>query len=395
MLNKLRLLTPGPTPMPENVRLAMAQDMIHHRKGQFTALMQKTQGMLRKLFGTAEPVLPLASSGSGAMTAAVGNLFKPGEKVVVARCGTFGDRWKEIAEARGLTVRDLAYAPGHAVDPAQVEAILNAEDDIAGLLVQVSETSTGVLNPLKELGALCRQRQCLLVADGISAVGISPCPMDEWGVDCLLTGSQKGLMLPPGLALLAMSPRAWQKASGVEPACYYFDLKRERERLEQGQTRFTTPVSLIYGLEASMAGLLADGLDAIYRKQWALTMLARCGVQAMGLEPLARENFTWGLTSIRLPAGIDGVALLKLAEQRWGVCMAGGQGELKGHIVRLGHMGHVDWGDVLAGLYALEGTLQEMGSPIQGKDWTAAAMQAYSRALALLSPGISVAQGSY
>lgn len=395
MLNKLRLLTPGPTPMPENVRLAMAQDMIHHRKSQFTALMQKTQTMLRELFGTAQPVLPLASSGSGAMTAAVGNLFSPGEKLVVARCGTFGDRWKEIAEARGLVVRDLAYAGGQAIDPAQVEAALDAEPDIAGLLVQVSETSTGVLNPVRELGAICRKRQCLLVADGISAVGISPCPMDEWGVDCLLTGSQKGLMLPPGLALLAMSARAWQKAASVVPACYYFDLKREREKLEQGQTRFTTPVSLIYGLEASMAGLLADGLDAIYRKQWALTMLARSGVQAMGLEPLARENFTWGLTSIRLPQGIDGVALLKLAEQRWGVCMAGGQGALKGRIVRLGHMGHVDWGDVLAGLYALEATLQEMGSAPQGRDWTAAAMQAYSQALGQLSPGPGSAQAAY
>ena len=203
MLNKKRLLTPGPTPLPEEVRLALAQDMIHHRKGQFKEIMQRVQSHLRELFGTTQPVLPLSCSGSGAMTAAVYNLFAPGEKVLVAEAGKFGERWVEIARSRGLECTVLSAPWGQAVKAGDVAAALDADPDIRGVLIQMSETSTGVLHPVREVAAITRTRNVLCVVDGISGVSLSPCPMDQWGVDCLVTGSQKGLMLPPGLALLA------------------------------------------------------------------------------------------------------------------------------------------------------------------------------------------------
>lgn len=387
MLNKLRLLTPGPTPLPEEVRLALSRDMIHHRKKDFKKLMASLQEQLGDLFGTSGPVLPLSCSGTGAMTATVYSLFTPGEKVLVVEGGKFGERWRKIAESRGLTVVCLPVPFGRAVDPGRVAAIINEDSSIAGILVQSCETSTGILHPVDEIARRTKGRNALLIVDGVSAVGISPLPMDELGLDCLLTGSQKGLMLPPGLSLLALSPGAWKKAESIRPGCFYFNLPDERKKLESNQTLFTTPVNLIFGLKASMDLLLAESLQRIYTKQWALTMLARQGAKALGLELFAPENFAWGLTSIMLPEGVDGVKLLEIAETEYGVCMAGGQDDLKGRLVRLGHMGWVDWSDVLAGLYALKYALGKVGGYSASRDFMEAAMSAYNCALET-GPGI-------
>lgn len=387
MFNKVRLLTPGPTPLPERVRLALAQDMIHHRKREFAGIMRRVQEKLRLLFGTEGPVLPLSCSGTGAMTAAVYSLFEPGDKVLVVEGGKFGERWRNIAASRGLAVASLRVPWGEAVRPEDVPAALDADPSIKGVLIQVCETSTGVMQPVRQVADLMVGREALLVADGISAVGISPCPMDDWKLDCLLTGSQKGLMLPPGLALLALSPRAWKKAEATRPGCFYFDLPRERDNVLKGQTLFTTPVNLIVGLDASLDMLLENGLDLVYTKQWALTMLVRAGTAAMGLSPLAKEHFAWGLTSVWLPEGVNGGDVLRLAMEDWGVCMAGGQDQLKGRIVRIGHMGWVDWADALAGLYALDRGLIGMGGYSAARDYLETAMSAYRAALEL-GPGI-------
>lgn len=386
MLNKVRLLTPGPTPLPERVRLALAHDMIHHRKSEFKAIMHRVQEQLRILFGTQGPVLPLSCSGTGAMTAAVHGLFTPGEKVLVIEGGKFGQRWRAIAEQRGLTTVSIEVPWGQAVTPEAVQQALDADPAIRGVLVQLSETSTGVLHPVQALAQLTRSRDVLLVVDGISGVGLSPCPMDEWGLDCLLTGSQKGLMLPPGLALLALSPRAWSKAEAISSGCFYFNLPKERANVEKGQTLFTSPVSLIVGLEESLKLLLENGLDPVYRKQWALTMLTRTGVTALGLELFAPQDFAWGITSVRLPAGVDGNEVVRLAAERHGVYMAGGQDHLKGRIVRIGHMGWVDWADVLAGLHALAASLQEAGGHSGSRDYLEQGLAAYHAALAV-EPG--------
>lgn len=382
MLNKIRLLTPGPTPLPERVRLVLARDMIHHRKSEFKAIMGRVQERLRVLFGTAGTVLPLSCSGTGAMTAAVYNLFAPGEKVLVVDAGKFGQRWTQIAASRGLETVVLDVPWGHAADPAAVAAALKADPGIAGVLIQLSETSTGVLHPVREVAKITRESDALLLVDGISGVGLSPCPLDDWGLDCLLTGSQKGLMLPPGLALLALSERAWKKAESVTPGCFYFNVLKERAQLEKGQTLFTSPVGLIMGLDESLDMLLENGLEAVYAKQWALTMLTRAGARAMGLELFAPKDFAWGITSVLLPQGVDGVEVLRLAMEKHGVCMAGGQDQLKGRIVRVGHMGWVDWADVAAGLHALERGLTEAGGFCGARDYLEQALAAYRAALA-------------
>ena len=382
MLNKLRLLTPGPTPLPERVRLVLAQDMIHHRKAAFKDAMHEVQAKLRQLFGTDQPVLPLAASGTGAMTAAAHGLFAPGEKVLVAEAGKFGQRWAEITTTRGLETVRLEFPWGQAVEPSAVAAALDADPAIKGVFIQLSETSTGVLHPVEEVARITRVRDVLLVVDGISAVGLSPCPMDAWGLDCLLTGSQKGLMLPPGLALLALSERGWRKAEQTASNCFYFNLPKERANVLKGQTLFTSPINLLLGLNASLDILLEKGLEAVYAKQWALTMLSRTGLAALGLELFAPSHFAWGITSVRLPEGVDGVEVLRIAQEEHGVCMAGGQDHLKGRIVRLGHMGWVDWSDVLAGLYALEQSLHRCGGYSGARDYLEQAMAAYRLALA-------------
>jgi aspartate aminotransferase-like enzyme len=316
------------------------------------------------------------------MTAAAFCLFKPGERVLVAEAGAFGARWREIAAARGLEVVSLATDWGRAIEPGAVKKILDEQPGIRGVFVQLSETSTGVQHPVEEIAGFTRQRDLLLVVDGISAVGISPCPMDAWGIDCLLTGSQKGLMCPPGLALIALSQRAWDKAATVPDGCFYFNLLKERENLEKDQTHFTSPVSLILGLQASLDRIMAHGLDAVYRKQWALTMMARTGIKALGLRAFAPVSFTWGLTSVEVPAGVDGAEILRHMAREYGVIMAGGQGRLKGRIVRVGHMGWVDWADLAAGLHALAEALRACNGYTAARDYLESALCAYWAALA-------------
>ena len=390
MLNKVRLLTPGPTPLPERVRLALAADMIHHRTPAFAALLDDIQIGLKHLFGTEQPVLPLSCSGTGAMTAAVHGLFSPGDKVIVVEAGKFGQRWSGIARTRGLVAEAVQVPWGQAVDVAAVEERLAAHPDARGVLVQLSETSTGALQPIEALGRLMRGRDALLVVDGISAVGISPCPMDEWGVDCLLTGSQKGLMLPPGLALLALSERGWRRAEATAPSCFYFNLPGERKNLAKGQGLFTSPVNLIVGLRESLRLFFEDadgvmryeeGLRRIYRKQWALTCMTRAGVKALGLSLFAPTDYAWGLTSVLLPEGVDGERLIRAAKEDCGVIFAGGQDHLKGRLVRFAHMGWVDWGDVAAGLAALAHGLRAAGGYTTARDYVETALAANRQAL--------------
>ena len=378
---KTRLLTPGPTPLPEKVRLALAQDMIHHRKAAFQGHMQRVQTGLKELFGTSEPVLPLTCSGSGAMEAAVTNLFQPGDRVLVVEGGKFGQRWRQISERYGLEVEPLQVEWGCGADPAAVAKRLSADGPFQGLLVQASETSTGVLHPIRDLAQALQGHETLLVVDGISAVGVSPCPMDAWGIDCLLTGSQKGLMLPPGMALLSLSQRAWRGVEANPRPPFYFNLLGERQRNAGNQTLYTSPVSHIFGLEACLELVLESGLESLYRSQWALTHMARAGIEAMGLSLLVRDCYTWGLTSVRLPEDIDGQEVLSLAASEYGAVLAGGQDHLKGRIVRLGHMGYVDWGDVLAGLSALGRSCQRLGATIDLQAGLAAGLAAYEHEL--------------
>ncbi len=381
MLTKQRLLTPGPTQLPERVRFAMAQDMIHHRKPAFKAILGRVQTGLQELFGTSEVILPLASSGTGAMVAAVCSLFRKGEKVLVVEGGKFAQRWIRICEAHEVIPVILKVEWGNGVAPEAVAAALDANPDITGVLVQLSETSTGVQHPIRALANITKNRSTLLVVDGISGVSITPCPMDAWGIDCLVTGSQKGLMLPPGLALIALSARAWKKNETVGVRNYYFDLAKEREGCLKQQTNFTTPVSLIMGLDESLAMFGEVGFDAIYRKQWAMTTMVRAGITALGLTLFAKEHYAWGVTSILLPEGIPASKLLAHALERYGVVMTAGQDHLKERMVRLGHMGWVDYADIAAGLHAFAGSFVACGGFLNTRGYLEQALSAYWTAL--------------
>ncbi len=381
LLNKPRLLTPGPTPLPDQVRQALSQDMIHHRKAAFHELMESCQRGLQTIFGTSQPVLSLSCSGTGAMTAAVYGLFEPGDTVIAVNAGKFGERWSKIAASRGLDVVEMNVEWGLAASPEDVEAMLDEHPGAKGLLIQLSETSTGVLHPIREIGEKLKGRDCLFVVDGISGVTTCPCPMDEWGVDCLVTSSQKGFMLPPGLAFAALSERAWERCGRVDPGCFYFNLPAELAKLKKGETNFTSPVNLVQGLAASLELLLSDGLEALFRKQWALTRLCRAGVAAMGLRPFAKTNYTGGLTSVLLPDSVDGIRTVADCAKEQGVTISGGQDVLKGRILRVAHMGWVDWADLVAALYAVSRSLarqrQELGRP----DFLETALAAYREAL--------------
>lgn len=388
MLNKYRLLTPGPTPLPERVRLAMARDMIHHRKPDFKALFAEAQQGLRTLFGTSQAVMPLSSSGTGAMAAAVCALFLPGEKALVVDGGKFAERWTDICRTHAVEPVTLKVERGRGASPAAIAAALDADKEIRGVLLQHSETSTGTQHPVREIAAVTRNRDTLLVVDGISAVSITPCPMDAWGIDCLLTGSQKGLMLPPGLALIALSERAWDKAERVPPRNFYFNLPRERAANAKGQTNFTSPVSLIIGLVEALRMIEETGLDSIYRKQWALTMMVRKAAGALGLTLFAPEHFAWGVTAILLPEGVASADLLAHAAEKYGVVMAAGQDELKNRMVRVGHMGWVDYADIAAGIHALAGSFTAAGGHVGCRNYLEQALDAYWVALAKGYPSL-------
>ncbi len=367
MLLHQRLLTPGPTPIPDQVRLAMASPMIHHRKPEFKKIMAETQIYLKKLFGTEQEVLSLASSGTGAMLAAVSNLFSKGEKVIVAQAGKFGERWTKIAQKQGLEVVEIVKPWGEAFLADDIEEAIKNNQDIKGLLIQISETSTGVMHSIYEIAKITQKYDILLVADGISSVGISPAPLDEFGIDALVTGSQKGLMVPTGLSLLAFSEKAWKKAEQVDYSCFYFNMLAERNNVRKQQTNFSSPVSLIIGLKEALSMIFEDndGLDGLYQKQWSLCQMARAGVKAMGLDLFAKENFAWGLTAVKMPKGLKSSELINKAYTKTGVIMAAGQEPMKDEILRLAHMGYVDFGDVLAGLAAVDLSLAEKPSAYQ------------------------------
>lgn len=387
MLYKPRLLTPGPTPLPERVRFVMAHDMIHHRKPAFKAIMADVREGLAELFGTSQPVLPLCASGTGAMVAAVNNLFAPGDKVLVVEGGKFGERWTEICKSCGVIPVTLKVEWGSAVNPADIAAALDADKDICGVLVQYSETSTGVQHPVQGIGGVTASRPVLLVVDGISAVSISPCPMEAWGIDCLLTGSQKGLMLPPGLALIALSEKAWNKAEQVPVRDFYFNLLKERDSNAKGQTNFTSPVSLLVGLAESLRMFSEIGFGNVYRKQWALTMMARTSVEAMGLTLFAPKDFAWGVTSVLLPPGVDSSRILAVAAERYGVIMAAGQDYMKSRMIRIGHMGWLDYGDLAVGIHALAASFTACGGHIGCRNYLEQGLDAYWAALDAGLPG--------
>ncbi|MFQ5683637.1 MAG: pyridoxal-phosphate-dependent aminotransferase family protein [Candidatus Binatia bacterium] len=358
------LLSPGPTPIPNEVLTAMAGTMIHHRTPQFSDVFAEAKEGLKKLFGTKSDVLVLASSGTGAMEAAVSNLFSPGEKLLVINGGKFGERWLKICHAFGLETIEIKVEWGNAVKPETIQKQLRDHPDIKGVLVQASETSTATLHPVREIAQITRSGPLLLV-DGVTAVGVLSIPLDEWGIDVLVTGSQKALMLPPGLGFIALSDRAWARTEKAKLPRFYFDLALERKNQKKNTTAFTPAVSLTFGLRAAIQMILEEGLDHVYARHDRLARATRAAAMALGLKLLAPDNPSPAVTGIFLPEGMDGGKLFVYLRDRMGITFAEGQDQLKGKIIRIAHVGYMGAFDVLVAIGALEMALKKFGFPIK------------------------------
>jgi aspartate aminotransferase-like enzyme len=377
---KQYLLSPGPTPIPNRVSLAMSETMIHHRTPQFNRIFEETRQGLRTLFGTKNDVLMLASSGTGAMEAAVSNLFSPGDKVLVINGGKFGERWLNIASAFGLEPVEVRVPWGQAVKVDEVERQLKIHPDVRSVMVQASETSTTVLHPVKEIAKLTRNGP-LLIVDGVTAVGVLSIPVDEWGIDALVTGSQKALMLPPGLGFIALSDRAWAQTKKAKLPRFYFDLNLERKNQAKGSGAFTPAVSLIFGLRASLDMMAEEGLDRVYARHARLSRATRAAATAMGLKLLAPDSPTPAATGIFLPDGLDADRVLDYLRDSMGVILAEGQDQLKGKVIRIAHVGYMGAFDVITAIAALEMALRKFGGEMPFGRGVAAAQGVLMEAL--------------
>ncbi len=378
---KQYLLSPGPTPIPNEVELAMSETMIHHRTPQFNKVFEEARRGLKKLFGTRNDVIMFASSGTGTMEAAVVNLFSPGDKVLVINGGKFGERWLNIANAFGLNPIDLKVEWGRAVKVAEVEKQLKAQPDIQGVLIQASETSTTVLHPVKEIASLTKGGPLFLV-DGVTAVGVVPVPVDEWGIDVLVTGSQKALMLPPGLGFIALSDRAWDRTKKAKLPRFYFDLNLERKNQQKGSGAFTPAVSLIFGLRASLNMMEREGLDKVYARHARLCRATRAAATALGLKLLAPDSPSPAATGLYLPEGINADRVLEYLRDHMNVTLAEGQDQLKGKVIRIAHVGYMGAFDVVTAIAALEMALRKFGAEIPFGRGVAAAEEVLMEALA-------------
>ena len=362
---KQLLLAPGPTPVPSRVRLAMAQPMFHHRTPQFSALFGEVRAQLQELFQTEQDVLMLAASGTGAMEAAVNNCFAPGDEVIFVNGGKFGERWGKLSSTFGLKPVEIKVEWGRAVRPEQVEQALAEHPNAKGVLVQASETSTAAVHPIEQLSAITRKTNALLVVDGITAVGVYPIPMDQWGVDVLITGSQKALMLPPGLALIALSARAWERVGQTKQPRFYFDLPRERTNQAKNTTAWTPAISLVIGLREALTMMQEEGYPNLYARHARLASATRAAGLALGLRLVAPDNPSPAVTGLYTPEGIDGGKLFSYLRDKMRVVFAGGQDQLKGKIIRIAHLGYIGAFDTITAVAALEMALKHFGHPVE------------------------------
>ncbi|MGH7165946.1 MAG: pyridoxal-phosphate-dependent aminotransferase family protein [Nitrospiraceae bacterium] len=363
---KRYLLAPGPTPVPPEVLLAMAKPVIHHRAPEFAQLFGEVRADLKWLFQTRNDVLILAASGTGGMEGSVANFLSPGERALVVNGGKFGERWGKICKTFGVQVTELKVEWGQSVDPQAVADALKKDPSIKAVYVQASETSTGVAHDVKRLAEVTKSREgTILVVDAITALGVFDIKTDAWGLDVVVTGSQKALMLPPGLAFVSVSEKAWQMADKAKNGAFYFDFKKERESQIKNQTAYTPAVSMILGLQEVLRMLKAEGLDAVFARQARLAHAMREGVRAAGLSLFPKQSPSDALTAIVAPEGVDGQAIYKNLRAQYGITAAGGQDHLKGKIFRVSHMGYMDTFDVITALAAIEMVVKGLGYPMK------------------------------
>jgi aspartate aminotransferase-like enzyme len=362
---KRYLMTPGPTPAPPEVLAAIAQPVIHHRGPDFKKLYADCLGRLREVFRTQSEVLLFGGSGTGGMESAVANLCSPGERVLVVSAGYFGERWAGLARAYGTEVDHLRYGWGEIPSPQDVAARLRERPATAVFLTH-SETSSGVVSDLQPFAAAAREASALSVVDAVSSLGAVPLETDAWGIDVVVSGAQKALMTPPGLAMLSASEAAWEKTTSATSPRYYWDWERTRKGQSTLDAPVTPPVSLVAGLDVAVKMLLDEGLEAAWERHVRLGRACREGVKALGLELFSPDDDSSAVvTAIRAPESVDSDELVLLLRDRHGVTLAPGQGELKGKVFRIGHIGYYDVFDITTALAAVELALVELGADVE------------------------------
>ncbi|MET0206104.1 MAG: alanine--glyoxylate aminotransferase family protein [Thermoleophilaceae bacterium] len=384
---KRYLMTAGPTPLPPAVSQVMAEPMLYHRAPAFVEVYARVLERLKTVFGTANDVLVFASSGSGAMESAIANLLRPGDPALVASCGKFGERWAELCDAYGAATIHWETEWGQRVDPAALDAQLAAAPGVEVVFTQLSETSTGVVNDVRELAEVAHRHGALIAVDAVSGLGAVPCPQDEWVLDVVVAGSQKALMAPPGLGFVSAGEAALERAAAAPGRRYYFDWGRTvaGQRKEPPDSPFTPAVGLVQALDVALGLIAEEGLEQVYRRHDLLGRATRAAAKALDLELLGGGDEKANVvTAISLPETIDGAGVPKLMRDRFGITIAGGQGRLKGRIARIAHCGYFGPFDIIVTVSALEMTLRELGHEVELGAGVAAAQR-------VLEAGVPVA----
>lgn len=364
MDDKLMLMIPGPTPVPEQVLLAMAKHPIGHRSGDFSTLMEEVTQNLKWLHQTQNDLLILTASGTGAMEAGIINFLSPGDRVLVGSNGKFGDRWAQVCKAYGVQTEVISAEWGHALDPEQFRTSLEADTGklIKAVIVTHSETSTGVLNDLETINRYVKAHgEALIIVDTVTSLGAYNVPVDEWGLDVVASGSQKGYMIPPGLGFVAVSPKAWKAYETAKLPRFYLDLGKYKKDAAKNTTPFTPPVNLFFALQAALRMMKAEGLESIFARHLRLTQATRAAIKALGLPLFAADDAASTAITAVAPEQVQAEQIRSVMKKRFDIALAGGQDYLKGKIFRIGHLGFVSDRDILSAIAALEATLQELG----------------------------------
>ncbi len=358
------LRTPGPTPIPDDIVEAMGTPMINHRGPEFDELITKCTEQLKQVFMTNNDLFILTASGTGALEASLVNTLSPGDKVVAATAGSFGDRFIDMAVAFGADVTRLDFEWGEPIDPDAIRNVLRDDPEVRAVMVTHNETSTGVTHPLEEIARITKQEfDKLLLVDAVSSLGCLPLPVDAWDCDLVGTASQKGFMIPPGLAFISVSDRAWEAQKSATMPRFYFDLEEAKKTLERGQTPFTPNVAAMYGLSLGLDKIMDEGLEGVFGRHASIGQLTRDKVRELGLDLLVSDEryASNTVTAVRMPEGIDGRALMERMRTEKNVVLAGGQGKLSSSIFRIGHLGHVTEDDIEEVIDALKELLPQVG----------------------------------
>ena len=375
---KKHLLTPGPTPVPPEVLAATAAPMIHHRAPDFRVLLERTVGRLQQVFRTSNDVLLFTASGTGAFESAVANLVSPGDKVLVVSHGEFGERWAKLAAVYGADVQPLAYGWGEVPQADRLARALDQTPSGLVLLVQ-SETSTGVVADVEALAAVAKDAGALVVVDAVSSLGAVPLETDAWGIDVVVSGSQKALMSPPGLAFASVSPAAWERCEQATSPRFYFDWRRYRTSFESLGTPFTPAVATVAGLDVALGMILDAGLETAFEHHAALGRACREGAKGMGLELFSPDDESSAVvTAILTPEGANAKELVLALRDRFGITVAGGHGDMATRLFRIGHIGWFDVFDITTALAAVELILLDMGASITPGVAVKRALEAYA-----------------